>query len=238
MANKKVDSIPSHVAIICDGNRRWAKEKGLAAVVGHQHAAKTVFEPLVDTAIELGITHLTFWVFSTENWQRSPAEVQSLLEMLRQQLVHYSHSLNERHVRILTIGDLTKFPEDIQIKIHDAEEKTIDNTALTVVFALNYGGRDELTRTIREVAKQVESGALHSEDISSDVISKILDTAVIPDPELIIRTGGEQRLSGFMPWQAVYAEYAFPKVFFPDLSPTIFKQLIEDFGSRNRRFGH
>jgi undecaprenyl diphosphate synthase len=236
--NNPFQSIPTHVAIICDGNRRWAKENGLAAVMGHQHAAKTVFEPLVDTAIELGISYVTFWVFSTENWQRSPAEVKSLLEMLRQQLDHYSQSLNERQVRIQTIGDLTKFPADIQEKIHKAKEKTAANTGLTVVFALNYGGRDELTRSIKEIAIQVQNGSLNPEDISSEVIGNVLDTAAIPDPELIIRTGGEQRLSGFLPWQAVFAEYAFPKVFFPDLSPALFKEIIKDFGTRQRRFGH
>lgn len=238
MTNPTTSTIPTHVAIICDGNRRWAKEKGLAKVMGHQYASKTVFEPLVDEAIKLGIKYLTFWVFSTENWKRSPTEVRSLLEMLRQQLDHYAHSLNERRVRIMTIGDLSKFPVDTQDEIQKAIQKTKDNDGLTVVFALNYGGRDELIRAVKKLAIQVKEGKLQPDAIDSNAIEGLLDTASIPDPELIIRTGGEQRLSGFMPWQAVYAEYAFPDIYFPEFTPAVFRQQIVDFGTRQRRFGH
>lgn len=234
-ANKQA---PTHVAIICDGNRRWAKAKGLASVMGHRQASKSVFEPLVDEAIALGVAYLTFWVFSTENWHRSKTEVRSLLELLRLQLDHYANSLNERQVRIMTIGDLSKFPSDIQEKIQQATNKTKDNRGLTVVFALNYGGRDELTRAVRALAVQVKSGLLDPEAISSETIHAALDTADIPDPDLIIRTGGEQRLSGFLPWQAVYAEYAFPAVYFPELTPVVFRQQIAEYGARQRRFGH
>ena len=229
--------IPRHVAIICDGNRRWAKAHAMVAVAGHQQAAKTVFEPLVDRAVELGISYLTFWVFSTENWHRSPAEVDALLELLRQQLDHYAQVLNKREVRIQTIGDLSKFSTDIREKIHSAVEQTKHHTGMTVVFALNYGGRDELTRAVRSIAEQVKSGKLDVDAITPDSIASMLDTAQMPDPELVIRTGGEQRVSGFMPWQAVYAEYVFTPVFFPDLTPAVFSEIILSFGERHRRFG-
>lgn len=228
---------PRHVAIICDGNRRWAKAHGLAAAVGHQTAAQHIFEPLVDSAIESGVAYLTFWIFSTENWQRSPAEVEGLLQLLRQQLDHYAAVFDQRRVQIRTIGDLTKFPADIREKIGRAVTQTQDHDRLTVILALNYGGRDELTRAVRLLAEQVHNGTLLPEHITTETVGAALDTAVIPDPDLIIRTGGEQRLSGFMPWQAVYAEYAFPEVYFPELTPTVFKQQIAEFVQRQRRFG-
>lgn len=234
---KTTQKVPTHVAVICDGNRRWAKGKGLAAVKGHQHAAAAVFEPLVDTALALGIKVLTFWVFSTENWQRSPLEVRSLMELLRTQLRQYQTRLHDRNVKIETIGDLRPFPIDIQQLLVEAKERTQSNTAMTVVFALNYGGRDELTRAARRVAELVQRGELAVEDIDQTTLAQHLDTAGLPDPELIIRTGGEQRLSGFLPWQTTYAEFAFTNTFFPDLTPEIFTHLIEEFAGRQRRFG-
>lgn len=229
--------VPRHVAIICDGNRRWAKQQGLSAVMGHREAAQKTFEPLVDTALAAGVSYLTFWVFSTENWQRSSAEVAALMEIFRQQLDRYADSLDGKKIRFRTIGDLTKFPADIQEKIARTVQKTAHNTDLTVVFALNYGGRDELVRAMKRIAQQILDGTVSPEDITTDHLSMALDTAGLPDPDLIIRTGGEQRLSGFLPWQGVYSELAFIPEYFPDFSAAVFKAQLTAFATRERRFG-
>ena len=229
--------IPTHIAIICDGNRRWAKNHGLEATLGHKQAALRVFEPLVDTALKIGIKYLTFWVFSTENWHRSPVEVEALLQLLRQQLAAYTRRLSEKNVRIRIIGDITKFPEDIQKKLIDAVEKTKHFSELTVVFALNYGGRDEITRVMQKLADDIATQKIAVGSISSELIETYLDTAGVPDPDLIIRTGGEQRLSGFLPWQSVYSEFIFTDTFFPDLTPELFTELLSQYAARQRRFG-
>lgn len=229
---------PTHVAIICDGNRRWAKAKGLAAVVGHQHAVSTTFEPLLDAAAAAGVSYLTFWVFSTENWNRSPGEVKALLELFRQELDRFATSLKDAQVRFRTIGDLTKFPSDIQEKIANCVQRTAKNAGVTVVFALNYGGRDELTRAVRRLAEQVQSNSLKPDEITQEHVATVLDTHDMPDPDLIIRTGGEQRMSGFMPWQSAYAEYAFVDTYFPDFSRAVFEKVLADYSQRERRFGH
>lgn len=234
----KKQTSPQHVAIICDGNRRWAKAQGLAAVVGHQQAASKTFEPLVDGAIAAGISYLTFWVFSTENWNRSKLEVGALMTIFREQLDRFANSLDKGNVRFRTIGDLSKFPQDIQEKIASTVEQTKNNKAITVVFALNYGGRDEITRAVTSLAAQVASGSLTANDITQELISNTLDTSGIPDPDLIIRTGGEQRMSGFMPWQSVYAEYAFVDTYFPDFSRVLLEEVLAEFAARERRFGH
>jgi undecaprenyl diphosphate synthase len=230
-------NIPTHVAIICDGNRRWAKEHGLEVSLGHKQAAMKVFEPLVDSALQQGISYLTFWVFSTENWKRSKIEVEALLQLLRQQLDAYAGRLHEKEVRIKVIGDVTKFPQDIQEKIANAVEKTKDFDKLTVVFALNYGGRDEILRAVKRLVSDACISALVQENISEETITSYLDTTDIPDPDLIIRTGGEKRISGFLPWQSAYSEYIFTDTYFPELTPEVFENLIEEYSTRSRRFG-
>lgn len=237
MIAKQKCNFPTHVAIICDGNRRWAKAHGLQVLEGHTKAATAVFEPLVKTAAEQGVKYLTFWVFSTENWQRSPLEVQGLIQLLRTQLQVWQPRLHEKRVRMLTIGDLTRLPEDIQTAIKQMVELTKDNTAITVVFAMNYGGRDELLRTVRSLATRVAAGELKPTNITAEEVSSSLDTAGIPDPDLIIRTGGEYRLSGFMPWQSVYSEIMVTPLLFPELTGEKLIKLLDEYSHRTRRFG-
>lgn len=231
---------PKHVAIICDGNRRWAKENKLQAVRGHRKAVDDTFEPLIDCAIEQGIEYLTFWVFSTENWNRESAEVQALLELFRELLGRQIQQLHDKGIRLEIIGDISKFDDDIQQKVKDGVELTKNNDKITVVFAMNYGGRDEILRAVNHlVSDAYEDGRAAREEclISEEDFSEKLDTAGMPDPDFIIRTGGEQRLSGFMLWQSNYAELAFPDFYFPEFTPERFLELLADYAHRKRRFG-
>lgn len=222
---------PQHVAIICDGNRRWAKAHKLEAVLGHKKAADEVFEPLIDTAIEKQIKYLTFWVFSTENWKRDKKEVAGLLDLFRELLGRQINLLHKKGVRIQFIGDLSKFDTDIQEKVQRGIEQTKNNNKITVVFALNYGGRDEIVRAVNKIVAEGK------QLVTAQQFEAYLDTAGTPDPDYIIRTGGERRLSGFLPWQGVYAELAFPEFYFPEFTAEKFEQLLDEFEHRQRRFG-
>ena len=214
-----------------DGNRRWAKSHKLAILAGHRRAALDVIEPLVDTAIANNISHLTLWAFSTENWNREKAEVNGLMTLFREVLTENIERFHKKGVRVRTIGDLSKFPEDIVRGLEDGLEKTKNNATITLTFALNYGGRDEIVRAIRKLT------STKIESLTQEKFSELLDTKGIPDPDLLIRTGGEQRLSGFLAWQAVYAELYFTNVLFPDFSPTEFEKAIVEYATRQRRFG-
>ncbi len=224
---------PTHVAIICDGNRRWARQKGLAAVVGHERATEMVFEPLIKKSVELGISYLTFWVFSTENWNRDPAEVSLLMQLFRKGFTEKIKLFKKNNVRLRIIGDLSKFPEDIRQKVLNAVGETKSNTQITVTFAMNYGGRDELVRAIRRMA----ADGVALDTVTEEDISTHLDTGDLPDPDLIIRTGGEQRLSGFLLWQCQYAELFFSDQLYPDFSADDFQAAVEEYTTRQRRFG-
>lgn len=227
----------NHVAIICDGNRRWAQQRGLEVFKGHEHAVDHVFEPLIKRAIDHGITHITFWIFSTENWQRHQREVQFLLKLFRKFFDEDIEKLHRHGVKLNAIGRLADFPADIQAKLQTAIDQTSANTAITATFAMSYGGRDELTRAVQALASQAAAGQLQPADITPDTISQQLDTADLPDPDLIIRTGGDQRLSGFMLWQSEYAELLFPEFWFPDFFPEKLDEAVEEFHQRQRRFG-
>lgn len=229
--------IPTSVAIICDGNRRWARQHGFEVFVGHRKATNEVFEALIDRSIELGISYLTFWIFSTENWTRDKKEVDYLMNLFREFFDKRIGELGEKDVRIKVIGDRTAFAEDIQDRMARGERETKDNKTLTLTLAMNYGGRDEITRAVKSLATKVENGELSAEDISSEVISQELDTAYMPDPDVIIRTSGEQRMSGFMPWQSNYSEFIFPEFTFPEFTPEKLDEMIEIFTKRDRRFG-
>lgn len=222
---------PKHVAIICDGNRRWAREHKLEAVLGHRKAVDDIFEPLIDHAIEKGIEYLTFWVFSTENWKRDQVEVTGLLTLFRELLGRQIKLLHEKGIRLKFIGDLTKFDQDIQENVQKGIELTRNNKKITVVFALNYGGRDELLRAVNSAIKAGKT------KLTAADFSEFLDTGGMPDPDYIIRTGGEQRLSGFLLWQSEYAELAFPEFYFPEFTPKKFDELLEKYQHRKRRFG-
>lgn len=230
-------SVPNHIAIICDGNRRWARDHKLEVIKGHQHAVQKVFEPLIDHAITRGVSHLTFWIFSTENWDRDNVEVEGLMNLFRSFFDRQLQELHDKGVRVNMIGNLYDFPQDIQDRIVDGMEKTKENSAITVTLAMSYGGRDEIKRAVQKIAAKVKSGDLAPEEISQEVISQHLDTADLPDPDMIVRTSGEQRLSGFMPWQMEYAEFYFPEFHFPEFSPDKLDEVIAEFQQRGRRFG-
>ena len=228
---------PTHVAIIMDGNRRWAAKHGLGAVEGHRVAAEKTIEPVVERAIELGIKYLTFWAFSTENRNRDKMELSGLFSVFREALKTGLKRLSEKGVKIRVIGNIDWFPKDIVKRVKDMLTLTKENDAITVSFALNYGGRDEILRAVKKLINEVEVGRVSIERVDEAEFSNQLDTVGIPDPDLIIRTGGEMRLSGYLPWQAVYAELYFTKILFPDFSPKQFDKALVDFSKRDRRFG-
>jgi undecaprenyl diphosphate synthase len=219
--------IPNHIAIIMDGNRRWAKDHNLPILEGHRRVANDVLEKLVEHAAKRGIRYMTVWAFSTENWDRAKDEVHGIMLILKQGLKPFGKRMMEKGVRLRMIGDLTKLDAGLQKGIAEVIEKTKNNTKITLVIALNYGGRDEIIRAIRKV----------NGEISEKEFSQFLDTSCIPDPELIIRTGGEQRLSGFLLWQSEYSELYFPAFFMPDFTPERLDEAIDEFMRRRRRFG-
>ena len=217
-----------HIAILMDGNRRWAKKNGLQAIKGHEYVVNQCIEPLIDRCIELGIPYITLWAFSTENWNRSPLEVQTLLSLFRTAFKKNAADLHKKGVRLNVIGDMSRFPADIRTQTDEWIKLSHENTKITATFALNYGGRDEIIRAVNKLPKG---------DVTEEMITESLDTAGMPDPEIIIRTGGEQRLSGFMLWQLEYSELFFSDVLMPDFTPAELDKVIEEFHKRNRRFG-
>jgi len=235
--NKKVklnlQKMPKHVAIIMDGNRRWAAKRGLGPVDGHRVAAEKAIEPIIDRAIELGVKFLTFWAFSTENWKRDKAELEGLFRIFRSFFQQRVDRLHQKGVRLRILGDITKFPGDIAEKVLEAVKLSAKNQKITVVFALNYGGRVELLEAVKKVLRD----QIPPEELTEAVFASYLETVGMPDPDLIIRTGGEKRLSGFLPWQSVYAEFYFTPTLWPDFTPAKFDQALADYQQRERRFG-
>ena len=231
---------PQHIAIIMDGNRRWARERGLPVLEGHRRVAGPVLEKLIEHATLRGIRYLTVWAFSTENWGRAKDEVSGVMQILRHGFKTYGMKMHKKGIRIKVIGDLTKFPPDIQKSIGELITLTNDNKRITVVFALNYGGRDEILRAVNnlQINKPASpAGGSTNLQINEDEFSQLLDTKDIPDPEFIIRTGGEQRLSGFLLWQSEYSELYFPAFYMPDFTPERFDEALEEYTKRKRRFG-
>jgi undecaprenyl diphosphate synthase len=226
-----MDHSPRHIAFIMDGNRRWARQNKLSLFLGHDNGARRI-EPLVDHALEKGIAHLTFWAFSTENWLRSESEVQDILKVFRRALHDPMIArLHEKKARIKVIGDLAPFPDDIKKDVVKILEDSKDNERITVNIALNYGGRAEILQAIHKLSHEDKT------HVTEENFSKLLYTAGQPDPDLIIRTGGERRLSGYLPWQAVYAELFFTDTLWPDFTPDEFEKALEDYAQRQRRFG-
>ena len=238
MINK--DRMPVHVAVIMDGNGRWAKKRGLPRLAGHNAGMKAM-KKIVDHSDKLGIRYLTVYAFSTENWKRSVAEVSGIFRLLVSYVNSDPQELVRNNVRVKILGDYSELPEDAVRSLEKTLEKTKDNTGLQFNIALNYGGRDELRRVVPSLAFKVRNGQLAPEDITEDLISAELFTGSInadtPDPELIIRTSGELRLSNFLLWQSAYSELVFPDVLWPDFTPEEYEKAIEYFQSRERRFG-
>lgn len=229
--------IPQHVAVIMDGNGRWAKQKGAASrVFGHQNAVKAVRE-VTEAAGEIGVKYLTLYAFSTENWSRPESEVSALMTLLVSTIRKEIKSLMENNVKLHSIGNLALLPEECRNELTEAIRTTAQNTGLNVVLALSYSGRWELAEAMKTLALQVKEGSLQPEDISEQTLSQALGTANIPDPELLIRTSGEMRISNFLLWQIAYAELFFTNVLWPDFRKEHFFQAILAYQQRERRFG-
>ncbi|MBR1812701.1 MAG: isoprenyl transferase [Lachnospiraceae bacterium] len=228
--------IPQHVAIILDGNGRWAKAKGLPRHMGHVEGCKTV-ERTVEDAARLGIRYLTVYGFSTENWKRSEEEVSGLMDLFRYYMVRLLKIAKAQNVRVKSIGDRTRFAKDIIEGINRLEEETKDNTGLTFIIAVNYGSRDEMIRGMKRMLQDAQSGALAAEDLNEERFASYLDTAGIPDPDLLIRTSGEMRLSNYLLWQMAYTEFYFTDIYWPDFNREELVKAIEKYNKRERRFG-
>jgi undecaprenyl diphosphate synthase len=225
--------IPVHVAIIPDGNRRWARNKNLPEFEGHRVSAEKTLPIIIDSLHESGVKYFTFWALSTENLKkRTQQELDNLINLMRFFLKRKINELDKKNIRIRIIGDVSVFPEDLQKLITHAMNKTNDNTDMTVIFAINYGGRDEIIRAVQKIVAENPS-----EELSIDDFKNYLDTADLPDPDLIIRTGGDKRISGFLLWQSEYAEYEFMDKLFPDFTEEDCKKSILNFSERERRFG-
>ncbi|KVK56224.1 isoprenyl transferase [Agrobacterium leguminum] len=229
-------SIPEHVAIIMDGNGRWAKQRGLPRVMGHRRGVEAVRET-VRAAGDCGIRYLTLFAFSSENWRRPESEVSDLMGLLKAFIRRDLAELHRENVRVRIIGDRQGLKHDIRSLLEEAEQMTADNTKLTLVIAFNYGSRDEIARATAAIARDVAEGRINAESITPEMISARLDTSGMPDPDLIIRTSGEERLSNFLLWQAAYSEFLFVPEYWPDFDRQRFFSAIEQYATRDRRFG-
>jgi undecaprenyl diphosphate synthase len=229
-------AVPVHVGIIMDGNGRWAAARGLPRIEGHRRGVEAL-RRTVRAAIELGIRYLTVYSFSTENWSRPAAEVADLMFLLKRFIRNDLAELHRADVRVKVIGLRETLKSDIVGLLHEAEDLTRHNGGLTLVVAFNYGARQELTSAVRRIAERVESGELSADSITIDTVARHLDTAGIPDPDLIVRTSGEQRLSNFLMWQAAYAEFVFLSCHWPDFDRAALEGAIAAFTTRERRFG-
>ncbi|MCR5671330.1 MAG: isoprenyl transferase [Butyrivibrio sp.] len=232
----ELTNVPAHVAIILDGNGRWAKAKGMPRNYGHMQGAKAVEDILVD-ARDIGIKYLTVYAFSTENWSRPEAEVSALMTILRNYLKTSIKKSMKNNVRCRVIGERSKLSDDIRAAIEELEEATAGNTGLTFTIAINYGSRDEVVRAVRKIAKKVEAGELAADDISEEMIAKNLDTDFLPDPDLLIRTCNEQRISNFLLWQCAYTEFYYTPVAWPDFNKEELLKAVESYAGRNRKYG-
>lgn len=228
--------VPTHVAIILDGNGRWAKAKGMPRNYGHTQGAKNV-EVICEEAWNMGIKYLTVYAFSTENWSRPEKEVAALMKLLRNYMKNCVKTAHKNHMRVRVIGDKSRLDEDIQRSIEELERETKDNDGLNFQIAINYGSRDELLRAVRRMAADVKNGRLLEQEISEEIFSSYLDTADIPDPDLLIRTSGELRISNYLLWQIAYSELYFCDVPWPDFSKEELEKAVEDYNNRDRRFG-
>lgn len=235
---EKIDrsKLPSHIAIIMDGNGRWAKQKGNIRLFGHNSGTIAVNE-VVEASVELGIKHITLYAFSTENWNRPKLEIEGLMQLLSSTIEKELQKLIKYNVRLTTIGDIHALPQRVQKKIHEAIEQTANNKGTNLNLALSYSGRWELTQAMKQMAKDVQQNIILPENITDQTINKYLTTYSIPDPELLIRTSGEYRISNFLLWQIAYTELYFSDKLWPDFNKEDFYQAIYSYQQRERRFG-
>ena len=229
--------VPEHIAIILDGNGRWAKKRGLPRTAGHTKGAKNI-ETISREAYKMGVKYLTIYVFSTENWSRPQSEVDSIMKLLNNYLSDCLKNAKKNNMQVRIIGDITRLSEDMQEKIVKLEEVSKQYDGLNLNVAINYGSRDEIVRATRRIASKVKDGKIDANDITIDMISDNLDTREIPDPDLLIRTSGEMRLSNYLLWQLAYSEFYFTDVPWPDFSKKDLEEAIEEYSRRNRRYGN
>lgn len=229
-------SLPVHIAIIMDGNGRWAKKRGLPRSIGHREGSRTLKE-ITTFCGEIGIKYLTVYAFSTENWKRPKNEVDSLMDLLLDYLKNAETQIGGKNVRIRTIGDTSALSKEIQKEIDRVTKLTAKNTGLVLNIALNYGSRDEIIHALKEIIKDIDKGKIRADDIKEEMISKKLYTGDIPDPDLLIRPGGEKRISNFLLWQAAYTEFWYTDVLWPDFKREHIMEAILEYQKRNRRYG-
>jgi len=232
----QTDRIPQHIAIIMDGNGRWAKQHGLKRMFGHKQGVKTVHE-ITTAAAELGIKYLTLYAFSTENWNRPKEEVEALMALLVETIKQETPTLMENNVRLLTIGDLSRLPEPTRLKFEQCLAETSNNTGLNLVLALSYSSRWEIMHAMQQMAQDAQKGKIDIAQIDEQTISQYMTTAGMPDPDLLIRTSGEYRISNFLLWQLAYSELYFTDKLWPDFCVEDFYAAIVDYQHRERRFG-
>jgi undecaprenyl diphosphate synthase len=230
------DSLPRHIGIIMDGNGRWAQKRGNQRIYGHRNAVEAVRDT-VEAAAELGINYLTLYAFSTENWKRPRTEVDALMSLLVSTIDSETKTLIDNNVRLLSIGNIQSLPSTVQQQLHQTKDITRKNTGLNLVLALSYSSHWEIIHAVQQITKRVESGELHSGDINSSLFEQFLDTAGMPEPELLIRTSGEYRLSNFLLWQIAYTELYFTKTLWPDFRRENLYEALIDYQTRERRFG-
>ena len=228
--------MPRHVAIIMDGNGRWAKRQGLARMFGHQQGVQTVHDITI-AAAEIGVEYLTLYTFSTENWNRPKEEVDALMTLLVDTIAKETPTLMQNNVRLLTIGDIDRLPENARLKFEQCMQETAQNTGLKMVIALSYSARWEITRAMQEAVTKAIAGSLRPEDVNEELVSSYMTTRNMPDPDLLIRTSGELRLSNFLLWQLAYSELYFTDCLWPEFTPEEFYKAIVDYQHRERRFG-
>ena len=236
MAPKDHRGGPRHVAIIMDGNGRWATQRGRPRLFGHHAGARRVRE-IVEACPDLGVKYLTIFAFSTENWKRTQVEVAGLMSLFRRYITKEAKALKEEGVRVRFIGDRLRLDKKLQSLMDELEELTAGNDRVHLTIALNYGGRDEVARATKRLAQDVAAGRLDPETVDEETLPKYLDTYVLPDPDLVVRTSGEARISNFLLWQSAYAEYEFIDTLWPDFTAEVFAGLVHNYGARDRRFG-
>lgn len=231
-----LDKVPAHIAIIMDGNGRWAKSRFMPRTYGHKVGVETI-RKVVKECSRLGVKYLTLYAFSTENWKRPKDEVSALMGLLVKYLRNELEELHKNNVKILTIGDISKLPQACIEELDHAKEKTKDNRGLVMSLALNYGGRNDLINAVKNISQEVVDGKISVEDIGDDLISSHLSTKESPDPDLVVRTSGEQRLSNFLLWELAYSEFYFADIHWPDFDEKELQKAIFAYQSRDRRFG-
>lgn len=236
MVKTEERAAPEHVAIIMDGNGRWAQARGKPRLFGHHAGAKRVRE-IVEACPDLGVKYLTVFAFSTENWKRTQAEVSGLMQLFKRYLMSETKRLVQSGVRVRFIGDRIRLDDTLVSLMDELELLTCDNDLVHLTVALNYGGRDEVARATKRLCREVASGRVDPEEVNAETLAKFLDTYVLPDPDLVIRTSGEARISNFLLWQSAYSEYEFIETLWPDFTRDEFARVLASFGKRERRFG-